>query len=152
MAFMGKPVKTWSLAQPGKLLRPRHSWWCSSNQPSVRFWKSEVSVTSDGSHSKANLAQVARQLGRSIKPLDVCFLASPIMSSDVASNDKLRQKLRHRENPKHNSDSPPKDDRFPAALVLRIVLCRAALARNKPNLKSNPAPIADGDDDDTDER
>jgi hypothetical protein len=67
----------------------RHSCWLSGNQSRERFWKPEISVTSDGSHSKANLAQVARQLGRSIKPLDVCFLAPPIKLSDFSEGDYL---------------------------------------------------------------
>jgi hypothetical protein len=55
----------------------------------VRFWKSEVSVASGGSDAKADLAQIQRQLGRSIKLLDVSFLGSPIVSSDLSEGGDL---------------------------------------------------------------
>jgi len=50
----------------------------------VRFCEPEASVTPDLSDSKANLPQVARQLGRFIKLLDVSFLGSPIVSSNLS--------------------------------------------------------------------
>jgi hypothetical protein len=36
--------------------------------------------------TKANLAQVARQVGRSVKLLDVSFLRSPIVLSDLSES------------------------------------------------------------------
>jgi len=55
----------------------------------VRFCEAQVSVTSDLSHSKANLAQVPRQLGPSIKLLDVSFLGPSIGSSDLSEGGDL---------------------------------------------------------------
>ncbi len=55
----------------------------------MRFCEPEVSVTPHLSDSKANIAQVACQLGRSIKLLDVSFLGSPIVSPDLSEGGDL---------------------------------------------------------------
>ena len=58
----------------------------SSYQSCVRFCEAEVSITPDRMDTKANLAQVARQVGRSVKLLDVSFLRSPIVLSDLSES------------------------------------------------------------------
>jgi hypothetical protein len=55
----------------------------------VRLWKSVISVTPDSSNTKADLAQVACQLGRSIELLDVAFLGPPVLSSGFSESGDL---------------------------------------------------------------
>src|ERR1051326_975085 len=51
----------------------------ASNQSRMSLCESEISVAPDESDSKAYLAQVTREVGRSVELLDVSFMRSPIM-------------------------------------------------------------------------
>jgi hypothetical protein len=55
----------------------------------VGFRKAEVSVTPEGSDTKADLSQITRQPGRSVKLLDVGFLGSPVVSTELSESGVL---------------------------------------------------------------